>query len=110
MLPDAPKFSGTWIVQYQHSVGTDSACTRKPTTITRVRSTPTWRTPRPSEGGIPSVCESASKIRPSIGTGVWATNLTDTRPLTYAYAGSQGQQVSYYQKPRSVGVNFTYNF
>jgi outer membrane receptor protein involved in Fe transport len=43
-------------------------------------------------------------------SSLWVTNLTDTRPLTYAYAGSEGQQVSYYQKPRSVGVNFTYTF
>ncbi|HYB32199.1 MAG TPA: hypothetical protein VED45_02090, partial [Steroidobacteraceae bacterium] len=41
---------------------------------------------------------------------VWVTNLTDTRPLTYAFAGSEGQQVSFYQKPRSVGVNLTYTF
>ncbi len=43
-------------------------------------------------------------------TSLWVTNLTDTRPLTYAYAGSEGQQSSYYQKPRSVGINFTYTF
>jgi outer membrane receptor protein involved in Fe transport len=43
-------------------------------------------------------------------TSLWGTNLTDTRPLTYAFAGSEGQQVSFYQKPRSVGVNLTYRF
>jgi outer membrane receptor protein involved in Fe transport len=43
-------------------------------------------------------------------TSLWVTNLTDTRPLTYAYAGSEAQQSSYYQKPRSVGVNLTYRF
>ena len=41
-------------------------------------------------------------------TSVWVTNLTDTRPLTYAFAGSEGQRVSFYQKPRSVGVEFMY--
>jgi outer membrane receptor protein involved in Fe transport len=41
---------------------------------------------------------------------LWGANLTDTRPLTYAYAGSQGQQVSYYQKPRSLGVEINYRF
>jgi outer membrane receptor protein involved in Fe transport len=41
---------------------------------------------------------------------VWVTNLTDTRPLTYAFAGSEGQQVSFYQKPRDVGVNARYSF
>ena len=30
--------------------------------------------------------------------------------LTYAFAGSEGQQVSFYQKPRSVGANLTYTF
>ncbi len=40
---------------------------------------------------------------------VWATNVTDTRPLTYAFAGSEGQRVSFYQMPRSVGVDFMYN-
>jgi outer membrane receptor protein involved in Fe transport len=43
-------------------------------------------------------------------TSLWVTNLTDTRPLTYAFAGSEGQTVSFYQKPRSVGVNITYSF
>jgi len=37
-------------------------------------------------------------------------NLTDTRPLTYAFAGSEGERVSFYQKPRSVGVDFRYTF
>ncbi len=43
-------------------------------------------------------------------TSLWVTNLTDTRPLTYAFAGSEGQQVSFYQKPRSVGVSLNYHF
>jgi hypothetical protein len=30
--------------------------------------------------------------------------------LTYAFAGSEGQQVSFYQKPRSVGVSLNYRF
>ena len=41
---------------------------------------------------------------------LWATNLTDARPLTYAFAGSEGQQVSFYQKPRSFGVGLHYEF
>jgi outer membrane receptor protein involved in Fe transport len=43
-------------------------------------------------------------------TSVWVTNLTNARPLTYAFAGSEGQQVSFYQKPRSVGVQLAYTF
>jgi len=42
-------------------------------------------------------------------TSLWATNLTNARPLSYAFAGSEGQQVSCYQK-RSVGINATYTF
>jgi len=41
---------------------------------------------------------------------LWGTNLTDSRPLTYAFAGSEGQRVSFYQKPVSVGVNLIYSF
>jgi outer membrane receptor protein involved in Fe transport len=43
-------------------------------------------------------------------TSLWVTNLTNTRPLTYAFAGSEGQQVSFYQKPRDVGLNVAYTF
>jgi hypothetical protein len=41
---------------------------------------------------------------------IWGTNLLDARPLTYAFAGSEGQQVSFYQKPRSLGVKLHYAF
>ncbi len=41
---------------------------------------------------------------------LWGSNLTDSRPLTYAFAGSEGQRVSFYQKPVSVGMNLIYSF
>ena len=41
---------------------------------------------------------------------VWASNLLDSRNLSYAFAGSFGQQVSYYQKPRALGVSLHHDF
>jgi iron complex outermembrane receptor protein len=111
MLPDAPRFSGGWLVLYQHAVGgglsmyaqandhytgAEHPYLADPTTFGQGHSLG-------ARIGVKSPAQHWS-------AGLWVTNLTDTRPLTYAYAGSQGQQVSYYQKPRSVGVNGTYNF
>jgi hypothetical protein len=39
-----------------------------------------------------------------------APSLTNTNPLTYAFAGSEGQRVSFYQKPRSLGVELSCAF
>jgi iron complex outermembrane receptor protein len=111
MLPDAPKFSGGWLVLYQHSVGgnlrmyaqandhytgAEHPYLADPTTFGRGHSLG-------ARVGVRNPAEHWD-------TSLWVTNLTDTRPLTYAYAGSQGQRSSYYQKPRSVGVNLTYTF
>jgi iron complex outermembrane recepter protein len=111
MLPDAPKFSGSWIVLYQRAVrgglsmyaqandrytGAEHPYLADPTTFGRGHSLG-------ARIGLKDRAEHWS-------AGLWVTNLRDTRPLTYAYAGSQGQQSSYYQKPRSVGVNFSYGF
>jgi outer membrane receptor protein involved in Fe transport len=111
MLPDAPKFSAGWIVLYQHAfggaltmyaqandryTGAEHPYLADPTTFGQGHSLG-------ARIGVKNEAEHWS-------AGFWTTNLTDTRPLTYAYAGSQGQQVSYYQKPRSVGVNVTYSF
>jgi iron complex outermembrane receptor protein len=41
---------------------------------------------------------------------VWASNLLDNRNATYAFSGSFGQPVTYYQKPRSGGVDLRYEF
>jgi iron complex outermembrane receptor protein len=110
-LPDAPRFSGNWMMQYEHSawaavhayaqaydhyVGAEHPYLADPTTFGRGHS-----------------LGARMGVRDPVGhwdTSLWVTNLTNTRPLTYAYAGSEGQQSSYYQKPRSVGVNFSYTF
>ena len=111
MLPDAPTFSGNWLVQYEHSVvgglrayaqandhysGAEHPYLADPTTFGRGHSLG-------ARLGLRNPAERWD-------TSLWVTNLTDARPLTYAYAGSEGQQSSYYQKPRSIGVNLTYRF
>jgi iron complex outermembrane receptor protein len=111
MLPDAPTFSGNWLVQYEHSVagglrayaqandhysGAEHPYLADPTTFGRGHSLG-------ARLGLRNPADHWD-------TSLWVTNLTDARPLTYAYAGSEGQQSSYYQKPRSVGVNLTYHF
>jgi iron complex outermembrane receptor protein len=111
MLPDAPTFSGSWLVQYERPVGgvlrmyaqandrytgAEHPYLADPTTFGRGHSV----------GARIGVKNPAERW----DTSLWVTNLSDTRPLTYAYAGSEGQQSSYYQKPRSVGVNVTYTF
>jgi iron complex outermembrane recepter protein len=111
MLPDAPHFSGSWIVQYERPL--DSALSlyaqandRYTGAMHPYLADPTTFGRGHSLGARIGVKNPAAHW----DTSLWVTNLTDTRPLTYAYAGSEGQQSSYYQKPRSVGVSFTYTF
>ena len=111
MLPDAPRLSGGWLVVYQrpvgggltpyaqandHYTGVEHPYLADPTTFGRGHSL----------GARVGVRNPGAHWDAS----VWATNLTDTRPLTYAYAGSEAQQSSYYQKPRSVGVSVSFKF
>jgi outer membrane receptor protein involved in Fe transport len=111
MLPDAPAFSGSWLVLYEHAVsgtlgmfaqandhytGAEHPYLADPTTFGRGHS-------------LDARIGLKNPVR-RWDTSLWVTNLTDTRPLTYAFAGSEGQQVSFYQKPRSVGINLAYNF
>jgi len=111
MLPDAPQFSGNWTVSYEHPitaglniyvqandryVGAEHPYLADPTTFGRGRS-------------LGARIGLASPAR-HWDASLWGTNLTDARPLTYAFAGSEGQQVSFYQKPRSAGVNVVYTF
>ena len=110
-LPDAPRLSGSWLVRYERPVGAglhlyaqandrytgpEHAYLADPTTFGRGHNL----------GARLGVKNSAAHW----DTSVWVTNLSDTRPLTYAYAGSEGQQSSYYQYPRSVGVSASYTF
>jgi iron complex outermembrane receptor protein len=111
MLPDAPNFSGSWMLLYEHRAfgnlriytqandhytGAEHPYLGDPTTFGRGHDLG-------ARIGIKNPAEHWD-------TSLWVTNLSDTRPLTYAFAGSEGQQVSFYQKPRSVGVNLTYAF
>jgi iron complex outermembrane receptor protein len=41
---------------------------------------------------------------------LWSNNLMDNRAVSYVFSGSLGQPVTYYQKPRSYGVDFLYEF
>jgi iron complex outermembrane recepter protein len=110
-LPDAPQFNGTWSVLYTHPVaggrslyaqandrytGAEHPYLADPTTFGRGHNV----------GARIGLKDPAAHW----DTSLWVTNLTDTRPITYAYAGSEGQQSTYYQKPRAVGVNFTYTW
>jgi iron complex outermembrane receptor protein len=111
MLPDAPAFSGTVVVSYEqpltgnltmhfqvndHYTGVEHPYLADPTTF----------------GGGQSLGArlGLANVARHWDVSVFATNLTDDRMLTYAFAGSEGQQVSFYQKPRSVGVNVVYTF
>jgi iron complex outermembrane receptor protein len=111
MLPDAPSLSFSWLALYEHPIngglkffaqgndrytGAEHPYLADPTTFGRGHSLD-------ARAGIKSPARHWE-------TSLWVTNLTDTRPLTYAFAGSEGQQVSFYQKPRSVGINLHYSF
>ncbi len=111
MLPDAPVLSGSWMVLYEHPVaaslelfaqandhytGAEHPYLADPTTFGRGHSLD-------ARIGVKNPLRHWE-------TSLWVTNLTDTRPLTYAFAGSEGEQVSLYQKPRSIGANLRYEF
>jgi len=111
MLPDAPKFDGSWTVRYEHPisakltayvqandhyVGSEHPYLGDPTTFGR--------------GDDLGARLGIRNLAQHWDASLWGTNLTDDRHLTYAFAGSEGQQVSFYQKPRSLGVNLTYTF
>ncbi len=111
MLPDAPVFSGTWSVRYAHPVGNGLSLYAEANDRYTGGEHPYLADPTTFGAGH-NVGARVGLRNPvqRWDTSLWVTNLTDTRPLTYAFAGSEGQRVSMYQKPRSVGVNLTYNF
>jgi iron complex outermembrane receptor protein len=111
MLPDAPALSATWTVLYEHPVSASLAM--------YARANDHYVSAEHPYLGDPTTFGRGHDLGARIGVknpvrqwdlSLWVTNLTDTRPLTYAFAGSEGQQVSFYQKPRDVGVNVTYMF
>jgi len=111
MLPDAPNFSGGYVVYYEHPAGAGLMSYAQVndhyvSAIHPYLGDPTTFGRGHALGARLGVRSPARRWDAS----VWVTNLTDTRPLTYAFAGSEGQQVSFYQKPRSVGVSLMYSF
>jgi len=110
-LPDAPALSGNGSVRYDyplsaelvlygqandHYTGAEHPYLGDPTTFGRGHSL----------GARLGVKHSVQHWDLSL----WGTNLTDSRPLTYAFAGSEGQRVSFYQKPISAGVTLVYSY
>jgi len=111
ILPDAPAFSASYMVSYEHAIGANLEMYTDAHDHYTGAEHPYL--------GDPTTFGRGHALGARIGvknpaerwdTSLWVTNLTDARPLTYAFAGSEGQQVSFYQKPRSVGVNVTYRF
>ena len=111
MLPDAPAVSATWMALYEHPLSPNLALYAQANDHLVGAEHPYL--------GDPTTFGRGHDLGARIGvknplqrwdTSLWVTNLTDTRPLTYAFAGSEGQQVSFYQKPRDVGVNVTVTF
>jgi iron complex outermembrane receptor protein len=111
MLPDAPASSATWMVLYERPVSASLA--------TYAQANDHYVSAEHPYLGDPTTFGRGHDLGARIGvknpgqrwdTSLWVTNLTNTRPLTYAFAGSEGQQVSFYQKPRDVGINVTYTF
>ncbi len=112
MLPDAPHFSGIWLVHYEHPIGGGTSRMYAQANDHYTGAEHPYLADPTSFGRGHDLGARIGVKNPSQrwDISLWVTNLTDTRPLTYAYAGSEGQQVSYYQKPRSEGVNVTYTF
>jgi iron complex outermembrane receptor protein len=111
VLPDTPALSATWMVHYEHALSANLAL--------YAQANDHYVSAEHPYLGDPTTFGRGHDLGARIGvknplqrweTSLWVTNLTDTRPLTYAFAGSEGQQVSFYQKPRDVGVNLTYMF
>ena len=111
MLPDAPKFDGSWTVRYEHPISAKLTA--------YVQANDHYVGAEHPYLGDPTTFGQGDDLGARFGirnpaqhwdASLWGTNLTDDRHLTYAFAGSEGERVSFYQKPRSLGVNLTYAF
>jgi len=111
MLPDAPKFDGSWTARYEHPISAKLTA--------YVQANDHYVGAEHPYLGDPTTFGQGDDLGARIGirntaqhwdASLWGTNLTDDRHLTYAFAGSEGQRVSFYQKPRSLGMNLTYTF
>jgi iron complex outermembrane receptor protein len=111
VLPDAAKWSGGWTIAYSHPIadglegfvqandhynGGEHPYLADPTTFGHEEALG-------ARIGIHNIAQRWT-------ASLWGTNLLDSRALTYAFAGSEGERVSFYQKPRAMGVNLTYTF
>jgi iron complex outermembrane receptor protein len=110
-LPDAPKWSGNWKVYYERPVSGSLTL--------YVQANDHYTSGEHPYLADPTTFGYAESLGARLGIynraqgwnfSLWGTNLLDARPLTYAFAGSEGQRVSFYQKPRSLGVNLHYAF
>lgn len=111
VLPDAPRFSANWILTYQHPVSENL--------VGYVQANDHYTSGEHPYLADPTTFGHAEALGARIGlinpaqhwnASLWGTNLLDRRPLTYAFAGSEGQQVSFYQRPRSIGIDLLYTF
>ena len=111
MLPDAPNLAASYWIRYERPIFH--------TLVGHIQVDDRYVTDIHPYLGDPTTFGHGDDMGARIGVGspnrgwdvsLWSTNMTDTRPMTYAFAGSEGQRVSFYQKPRSVGVEFRYHF
>ena len=111
MLPDAPNLAASYWIRYERPIFH--------TLVGHIQVDDRYVTDIHPYLGDPTTFGHGDDMGARIGVGspnrgwdvsLWSTNMTDTRPMTYAFAGSEGQRVSFYQKPRSVGVEFRYQF
>jgi len=111
MLPDAPRLTGQWRIAYQRDLspslrlfgeahdrytGIEHPYLADPTTF--------------GKGEALGARLGVTDLTSHWTVSLFGTNLLDRRPLTYAFAGSEGQRVSFYQKPRTVGVTVSHSF
>jgi outer membrane receptor protein involved in Fe transport len=111
MLPDAPAWSGNWSIRYDRPLAQDLRM--------YVEANDHYTGPEHPYLADPTTFGNEESLGARIGVAslakhwdisLWASNLLDRRPLTYAFAGSEGQRVSFYQKPRSLGLDVNYTF
>ncbi|MDE2304522.1 MAG: TonB-dependent receptor [Gammaproteobacteria bacterium] len=111
MLPDAPNFAASYIVYYEHPL--------RGAWLAYAQANDRYVSAIHPYLGDPTSFGRGHDLGARIGLrsprrdwdlSLWSTNLSDTRPLTYAFAGSEGQRVSFYQPPRSYGLEFRHTF
>jgi iron complex outermembrane receptor protein len=110
-LPDAAKWSEQWTIAYERPVGQRLRAYIQANDHYNSGEHPYLADPT-TFGHEESLGARVGLLSPAKhwNVSLWGTNLLDARPLTYAFAGSEGQRVSFYQKPRSVGVNVNQAF